>query len=119
MVELRPIWGRFSTIAGDGWISLPWATFFAYRQPLAGAAPARPGPAALAVRGDDRLRLGLHYLERAARDRLQLVEAVVVPAAVRRAGDEPVRPVVGVDDPVLLERPGDHKRLPAEVRQVV
>src|SRR5215216_1053700 len=106
MDGFRPHSGRFSSIGGRD-------------RPRPGPPYLPAPPAPLAVRSDDRLGLALYDLEGIARDRLQLVEAVVVPAAVRRARDEPVRAVVRVDDPVVLERPGDHERLAAEVRQVV
>src|SRR3954449_7295018 len=64
-------------------------------------------------------RAGLHDLERRAGDPLELVEVLVVPAPVGRAGDVPVRAVVGHDHPVRLERLGDDARLAAQAADVV
>src|SRR5581483_3569765 len=64
-------------------------------------------------------RAGVDDFERGTGDRLELIEVVVVPARIGRTGDEPVRPVVGIDQSVLLERDEDHARLTRESRDVV
>jgi hypothetical protein len=48
-------------------------------------------------------------LEGAAGDPLQLIEVLVVPAAVAGAAEEPVGAVVGDDRPVALPRVGDER----------
>src|SRR3954447_19213475 len=54
---------------------------------------------------------GVEDLEVRSGDRLQLVEVVVVPAGARRALEEPVRAVVGDDQPIALHRHRDHTGL--------
>ena len=61
----------------------------------------------------------LHDLEGATGYPLQLVEVVVVPALVARAGEEPVGAVVGDDQPVVLHRQSDRAGSAAEAAEAV
>src|SRR4051812_46061610 len=61
----------------------------------------------------------LHDLEGAAGDPLQLVQVLVVPAAVAAAGEEPVAAVVGDDQAVALHRQSDRLRGTAEAAETV
>src|SRR5689334_1610807 len=61
----------------------------------------------------------LDYLEGAAGNALQLIEVLVVPAAVATAAEEPVGSVVGDDHAVALERFGDHAGAAAEAAEPV
>ena len=73
----------------------------------------RPQRRAAAMADATRVRLAVHEtrrvddLEVGALDAAQAVQFVVVPMAVRGAGDVPRGPVVGEEHPVLLERPED------------
>src|SRR4051812_20160789 len=58
-------------------------------------------------------------LEGAARDRLQLIQVLVLPTAVAAAAEVPVGAVVGDDHPVVLEGYGDSARWAAEAAQPV
>ena len=75
-----------------------------------GRRPARAGSRSTSTRSSAG-RSFTDDLEVAAAQPLQSPQVVVVPARVRRAGDEPVRAVVGDEHPVALERGGDDPRL--------
>src|SRR5215218_8966135 len=60
-----------------------------------------------------------HHLEGAAGDPLQLVQVLVVPAAVAGSGEEPVGAVVGNDQAVALHRQGNGLRRAAELAEAV
>src|ERR1700710_3202578 len=66
-----------------------------------------------------RASCALDHLEGAAGDALELIEVLVVPAAVAAAAEVPVGAVVGDDQAVALHRFGDHLGAAAEAAETV